>query len=404
MASERVQKILAKIGIASRRKAEELISLGDVTINGKVAKLGDKAELGVDAIKVSGKLIQGQAQAKIYVVFYKPKQVISALSDPEGRPSLADYTVRINARVYPVGRLDFTSEGLLLLTNDGEFAEQIQKRDDIPRIYQVKVKCHPDAAMIKRLTRGMRDNRGKMFRPFSVRLTEDLAQKALIEVVMMGAGAVDVKSFVETRGFLVDRIKRVGIGHLTLRSLKPGEFRYLTPTQAYALLEQPELGVKKIQHEADEAKDAAFYREQKLTRAREKEEAETSPAGRGDRKLKVIPKAVKIARPGQPVYKPLDPRANKNDDRSREGKFERQRSNVELEAEGLPIRRATPRPAKPSAVGGVRPPRRDDRPGSSRGPRRDDRSPSTSRGPRRDDRATPGSARASSIRVRKKSR
>src|SRR3954451_24885178 len=110
---DRVQKNLARAGIASRRKAEELITLGNVTINGRIAQLGDRAEFGKDAIKVNGKLIH-KVEAPIYLTFYKPKNVISSLADPECRPTVADYLKRIEERVYPVGRLDFTNEGLLL--------------------------------------------------------------------------------------------------------------------------------------------------------------------------------------------------------------------------------------------------------------------------------------------------
>src|SRR4051812_35258736 len=112
MANERVQKILAQAGIASRRKAEEMITDGLVTINGKLAKLGDKADLTADAIKVKGKLLRSNAkEAHVYYAFYKPRGVISMMADPEGRPTLAEYLGKVHARVFPVGRLDFMSEG-----------------------------------------------------------------------------------------------------------------------------------------------------------------------------------------------------------------------------------------------------------------------------------------------------
>src|SRR3954464_4173740 len=119
---ERIQKILAQAGVASRRKAEELIVEGVVTVNGKPAKLGDKAEWGKDAIKVRGKLLLTK-ESPIYLAFNKPKGVISSLSDPEGRATLSEFLRPIKERIYPIGRLDFNSEGLILLTNDGEFAE-----------------------------------------------------------------------------------------------------------------------------------------------------------------------------------------------------------------------------------------------------------------------------------------
>ncbi len=255
MSLERIQKILAQAGIASRRKAEELIVEGLVTVNGRVAKLGDKAEWGKDAIKVKGKLLH-QMDAPVYLAFYKPKNIISMLADPQERPTLADYLTKIQARVYPVGRLDFTSEGLILLTNDGSFAEKLQKREDVLRVYTVKVKGHPDKEMFARLNRVMRTPRtkGKVFKPYSIRMTEELANKTLIEVVVRGGGAFDVRSFFEERGYLVERITRTAIGHITLKGLKPGHFRFLKASQVLALLEQPELGQRRWENEVEDSR------------------------------------------------------------------------------------------------------------------------------------------------------
>lgn len=247
MSTERIQKILAQVGIASRRKAEALIADGLVTVNGKVAKLGDKANIGKDAIKVKGKLIH-QSTSLVYMAFYKPKGVISALSDPEDRATLSEFLKAVKTRVYPVGRLDFSSEGLILLTNDGEFAEKIQKGDEIPRVYQVKVKGHPDAEMLTRLERGARiGDKKRLFKPFSVSLKKELNNKAMVQVVVMGKGAFDLKAYFEMKGFLVERICRTAIGHISLKGISIGQFRYLKASQAYALLEQPELGLKLIE-------------------------------------------------------------------------------------------------------------------------------------------------------------
>jgi 23S rRNA pseudouridine2605 synthase len=247
MAKERVQKILARAGLASRRKSEELISEGEVTINGKVAKLGDQAEWGVDAIKVKGKLLHS-TEALVYLSFFKPKGVISMFGDPDGRPSLNEYLGKVKSRLFPVGRLDFNSEGLLLLTNDGDFSEKIQKRDDIIRVYHVKIKGHPDSEMIKRLERGAKVG-NKMVRPESITLTQEYAKKAQVEVVLQGGGAIDLKSYFEMKGFLVERITRIAFGHLRLSGMKPGEFRTLQDSQAKALLDQPELGMRRQQFE-----------------------------------------------------------------------------------------------------------------------------------------------------------
>jgi 23S rRNA pseudouridine2605 synthase len=249
---ERVQKILAQAGIASRRKAEALIVEGSVTINGKVAKLGDKAILGKDAIKVGGKLLHG-VDEKVYYAFYKPRAVISMLVDNENRPNLSDYVSKIRTRVFPVGRLDFNSEGLILLTNDGDFAERLQKRDDVTRVYTVKVKGKADAEALRRLGKGARIDY-KTIRPHSVRLLRELEAKSQIQIVIRGGGAVDIRALCEMKGLLVDKITRTSIGHITLRGMVPGTLKPLKASQALALLEQPELGLRMLEQEIEDEK------------------------------------------------------------------------------------------------------------------------------------------------------
>jgi 23S rRNA pseudouridine2605 synthase len=283
---ERVQKILARAGIASRRKAEELITEGSVTVNGKVAQLGDRAVFGKDSIKVNGKLIH-KVEAPIYLSFYKPKNVISSLADPEGRPSVGDYLKRIEERVYPVGRLDFTSEGLLILTNDGNMAEQLQKREDIPRFYHVKVKGHPDREMVERLEKGAKlENR--YVKPHAVRVLKELQNKAVVEVVILGGGPIDLKLFFESKGFLVERIARVGFGHLSLRGMSPGEFDRLQPSSIEALLNQPELGLKRLEGEIEKQEEREARREEREARGEKlgdrravRARGEAGPAGAG---------------------------------------------------------------------------------------------------------------------------
>ena len=248
MATERVQKILAQAGISSRRKAEELIQLGEVTINGKIAKLGDKAEWGKDSIKVRGKLLV-KAEAPMYVALYKPRGVICALTDPDNRPTLADYLGKIRTRLFTVGRLDFNSEGLILLTNDGDFAEKVQKQEQLPRSYMIKVKGHPEPEMIARIERGGRvgdDRRKRHFKPYLVKVAQKLQNKTVIQVVILGAGAFDIKSLFEERGFLVEKVLRNSIGHLTVNGLVPGGYRMLKASQVQALLTQPELGMREL--------------------------------------------------------------------------------------------------------------------------------------------------------------
>jgi 23S rRNA pseudouridine2605 synthase len=291
MSAERVQKILAQAGIASRRQAEEFIQDGLVTINGKVAKLGDKAEWGTDAIKVKGKLLQ-QPEVLTYMAFYKPKNVISALTDPEGRPCIGEYVQKLKTRVYPVGRLDFTSEGLILLTNDGNLAQKIQKSDTLIRVYYVKVKGYPTAEMLKRIEKGTGgdlDTKQRGFKPLSIKIKEKLQSKSLIEVVLVGGGAFNLKTLFESRGFLVEKISRFAIGHITAKGMSPGESRLLKESQVQALIDQPELGMKRLEHEWSRGGDEEPAEEPQIQpmdqlEPKTRKSFDDKPSGRGEKR------------------------------------------------------------------------------------------------------------------------
>src|SRR6202045_2853791 len=168
MAVERLQKIIAAAGVASRRKAEQLISAGLVKVNGKtVTELGSKADPETDHIRVNGKLLQG-AERHVYLLMNKPKGYVTTLRDPEGRPTVMDLLRGVGARVYPVGRLDYASEGLLLLTNDGEFANFLMKAaSHVAKTYMVKVAGTPDTKALARLREGVYipSDRGKRGKP-----------------------------------------------------------------------------------------------------------------------------------------------------------------------------------------------------------------------------------------------
>jgi 23S rRNA pseudouridine2605 synthase len=307
---ERVQKILAKAGIASRRKAEELITEGSVTINGKTAKLGDKAQFGKDAIKVNGKLLQ-TVEAKVYLAFYKPRAVISMLVDTESRPTIKDYLRKVEYRVFPIGRLDYNSEGLLILTNDGDFAEKMQKRDDIPRVYTVKVKGHVTEETVRRLQKGARIEH-RMVRPHSVRLERELENKSQVQIVILGGGAVDLRALFEMKGLLVDKITRTAIGHLTLRGLAPGHYRFLKGPQVEALLEQPELGMKLLEREIEEEKPKGQRKfHEKKVRPEAAEGATPKPAGRPQSQQRPQPQKRAEVRPRAP--REAAPNTRRND-------------------------------------------------------------------------------------------
>jgi 23S rRNA pseudouridine2605 synthase len=166
MAAERLQKIIAAAGIASRRKAEELIASGLVEVNGQiVTALGSKADPDQDHIRVNGKLLHG-GERHVYLLMNKPRGYVTTAHDPEGRPTVMDLLHGIQARVYPVGRLDYGSEGLLVLTNDGDLAYRLMRAAaHVPKVYVVKVAGKPDRAGLEKLRRGLAIPEGRIARP-----------------------------------------------------------------------------------------------------------------------------------------------------------------------------------------------------------------------------------------------
>ena len=246
-APERLQKIIAQAGLASRRQAETWIEEGLVTVNGEIAKLGDKASLSTDAIKVKGKLLHS-SPVKVYYVFYKPKNVIAMINeDDEGRPTIKDVIQnRIKERVFTVGRMDFTGEGAILLTNDGDLSQQILKSNDIIRRYHIKVDRIPSQEDLARIARGGRIE-GRSMNPFHVRIVQAFNRNALIEVSFEGMGSIDVRKFIENKGFFPEKVARVGIGHINAEQLAPGNFKKVDASSFKALLEQPELAKKQIE-------------------------------------------------------------------------------------------------------------------------------------------------------------
>ena len=238
MPAERLQKIIAAAGIASRRKAEQLITGGLVSVNGKVVtELGSKAEADKDHIRVNGKLLHG-AERHVYVVMNKPKGYVTTLSDPERRPTVMDLLRGVGARLYPVGRLDYASEGLLLLTNDGEFANRLMKAaSHVPKTYMVKLAGTPSAEGLSRLRSGLfiavpRGRRVKTA-PAKVRLIRE-ANNPWYEVTLIEGRNRQIRKMFEEIGHHVEKIKRVRYGPLEL-DVHPGEFRRLTPQEVTRL-------------------------------------------------------------------------------------------------------------------------------------------------------------------------
>ncbi len=226
---ERLQKILASAGIASRRKAEEMIEEGRVTVNGEMAVVGMKADPFKDHIKVNGKLISRFGKP-VYLVFNKPAGVLTTLSDPEGRTTLKHYIRKIKERVYPVGRLDYNSEGMILLTNDGKMADAIMHpRKKIAKRYRVKVKGIPENENLQKLRKGIRLEDG-LTMPAGVRKTglTRTEKNSWLEVTLYEGKNRQVRRMFEKIKNPVMKLKRIAIGGIKLGQLEPGEYRYLT--------------------------------------------------------------------------------------------------------------------------------------------------------------------------------
>ena len=228
---ERLQKIIAAAGIASRRKAEELITQGRVAVNGTViTELGAKADAARDHIRVDGKLLHGPEE-KTYLMLNKPKGYVTTMSDPQKRPTVMDLLRGIRGRVYPVGRLDYASEGLLLLTNDGELANQLMKAaSHVAKTYLVKVAGTPREEALEKLRKGLSiaTDDGKRVRtaPAAVRVVKEAANP-WYEITLIEGRNRQLRRMFEAVGHHVEKIKRVRYGPLTL-DVPPGEFRQLT--------------------------------------------------------------------------------------------------------------------------------------------------------------------------------
>ncbi len=243
---ERLQKIIAAAGVTSRRKAEELITEGRVQVNGQaVVELGAKADAALDHIRVDGKLLAkpGQGTNRLrYAVLNKPKGYITSASDPEGRPTVMKFFPG-QPRVFPVGRLDYQSEGLLLMTNDGELANLLTRAaNKVSKVYLVKISGKPSDEALNQLRAGIMIDKGRnkdeklgrvMTQPAGIRRVRD-AENPWYEVTLTEGRNREIRKMFEEVGHFVEKIRRVGYGPLVL-DVEPGEVRELTPDEVLAL-------------------------------------------------------------------------------------------------------------------------------------------------------------------------
>jgi 23S rRNA pseudouridine2605 synthase len=231
---ERLQKILARAGHGSRRACEELISAGRVSVNGRVAVLGTKADPSRDKIVVDGKPLAA-AEEFTYVMIYKPRGVVSTVSAPDPRPAVRDL-VPLPGTLYPVGRLDVDSEGLLLLTNDGELANRLtHPRYEHEKEYRVLVARHPDVQQLDTWRRGLVLEDGFQTQPAEVFVTGKQGKGSWLKVVMKEGHKRQIRETGKTLGLPVVKIIRVRMGSLRLGNLKPRQWRHLTPEEVKSL-------------------------------------------------------------------------------------------------------------------------------------------------------------------------
>jgi len=227
----RLNKFIAICGVASRRKADELIQKGRVAVNGEIVeKLGIKVDPEKNVIEVDGKRITYKEKL-VYLALYKPKGYIVSLKDPYNRPKVMDLLPDFKERIFPVGRLDYDSEGILLLTNDGELAYRLMHpRYKIERIYRVEVKGIPGSEKLEKLEKGI-PLYGKRTAPSKVKLITKKGKRALLEIKLYEGRKRQVKLMFLAIGHPVLKLKRISFGGITIKGLKPGEWRHLSKNE-----------------------------------------------------------------------------------------------------------------------------------------------------------------------------
>jgi 23S rRNA pseudouridine2605 synthase len=233
VAQERIQKILARAGLASRRGAEEMISSGRVKVNGRaVTELGGKANPRSDRIEVDGKLIE--AERPVYVLFHKPRGVVCTMSDPEGRPTVAQYVKDVEERIVPVGRLDFHTSGVLLMTNDGDFAAALaHPSKHVEKVYVAKLRGVLGDDVIDALAQPI-DIDGKSTQPAKVKRLRVEGDKTWVEFTLREGRNRQIHRITEAAGTAVFRLARISFAGLDAEGLRPGQWRYLSKDELRA--------------------------------------------------------------------------------------------------------------------------------------------------------------------------
>lgn len=237
----RVQKVLARAGIASRRAAEKLIQAGKVALNGKKVILGQRMQVGVDRLTVDQEpvVLPKQSPRKVYAL-YKPKNCITSLKDPQGRPTVKDFFPKTHTPLFPVGRLDYDAEGLLLLTNDGDFAQRvIHPKYKLWKTYFVKIKGLLKREELTKLKKGLK-GKNAQYLPAKVKMIHAVNDKSWIEIALQEGKNQQIKKMFQGLGYRVLKIKRYSIDCVTIDTLAPGMSRLLSSQEIDQLLRKSE--------------------------------------------------------------------------------------------------------------------------------------------------------------------
>jgi 23S rRNA pseudouridine2605 synthase len=235
---ERLQKIISAAGIDSRRHAEKLITAGRVSVNGEVVtELGVKADAQKDVIRIDGNTISIE-KTNYYIALYKPAEYVTTMSDPQKRPTVVDLTRDVPERVYPIGRLDYDSAGLLLLTNDGTFAQKMQHpRFQIPKTYVVKISGRLSSEELRQISKGVSLPDG-VFKPENLKIEKINDKSCWLSLTLREGKNRIIRRGFEAVGHQVTRLLRQSIGNITLAGLKEGEWRSLTGREINQLLDE----------------------------------------------------------------------------------------------------------------------------------------------------------------------
>lgn len=239
---ERLQKVMAQAGVASRRHCEEMITSGMVKVNGKIiTELGTKVDPARDKVQVGGETIFFSSR-KYYIVMYKPRGYVTTLSDEKGRKKVTDLLKGVSERVYPVGRLDYDSEGLLLLTNDGDLTFALtHPKHRVPKTYLVRVAGEPEPEKLEQMAAGLVLEDG-VTAPARVRQVSQREGNALLEIVLQEGRNRQVRRMCEHIGHPVLRLQRSKFGNLNIEGMKPGQYRHLTGEELSRLKEKAGFG------------------------------------------------------------------------------------------------------------------------------------------------------------------